>query len=184
MTDTLHLLEKHFDTAFAAPDGVKKLRELILTLAMQGKLVPQDPNDEPASELLKKIEAEKQRSIQEGKLKKAKPLPEIKPEEIPYDLPNGWQWIKFGDITINRDGERVPISKDDRLNMQGDYDYYGASGVIDKVNNYLFDKDLLLVGEDGANLISRSTPIAFIAKGKYWVNNHAHVIDAYNFDLS
>jgi type I restriction enzyme, S subunit len=99
MTDTLHLLEKHFDTAFAAPDGVKKLRELILTLAMQGKLVPQDPNDEPASELLKKIEAEKQRSIQDGKLKKAKPLPEIKPEEIPYDLPEGWKWVKLGKLT-------------------------------------------------------------------------------------
>lgn len=57
------------------------------------------------------------------------------------------------------------------------YDYYGASGVIDKVDKYLFDKDLLLIGEDGANLINRSTPIAFIAKGKYWVNNHAHVLD-------
>jgi type I restriction enzyme S subunit len=100
MTDTLHLLEKHFDTAFAAPDGVKKLRELILTLAMQGKLVPQDPNDEPASELLKKIEAEKQRSIQEGKLKKSQPLPEIKPEEIPYDLPEGWEWVRLNSIAI------------------------------------------------------------------------------------
>lgn len=58
------------------------------------------------------------------------------------------------------------------------YDYYGASGVIDKVDRYLFDKDLLLIGEDGANLLSRSTPIAFIARGKYWVNNHAHVLDA------
>ena len=104
MTDNLHLLEKHFDTAFAAPDGVKKLRELILTLAMQGKLVPQDPNDEPASELLKKIEAEKQRSIQEGKLKKAKPLPEIKPEEIPYDLPEGWEWVRLGNISIFTNG--------------------------------------------------------------------------------
>ncbi len=56
---TAALLEQHFDTAFAAPDGIKKLRELILTLAMQGKLVPQDPNDPPASELLKEIETEK-----------------------------------------------------------------------------------------------------------------------------
>ncbi len=57
------------------------------------------------------------------------------------------------------------------------YDYYSASGVIDKIDNYLFDKALLLIGEDGANLINRSTPIAFIARGKYWVNNHAHVLD-------
>ena len=63
------------------------------------------------------------------------------------------------------------------------YDYYGASGVIDKVDNYLFDKPLLLIGEDGANLINRSTPIAFIAHGKYWVNNHAHVLDGLSEDF-
>ena len=57
------------------------------------------------------------------------------------------------------------------------YDYYGASGVIDKVDQYLFDKKLLLIGEDGANLLMRSTPIAFLAEGNYWVNNHAHVLD-------
>jgi type I restriction enzyme S subunit len=67
------LLEQHFDTAFAAPDGIKKLRELILTLAMQGKLVPQDPNDPPASQLLKEIAAEKKRLVKEGKIKAPKP---------------------------------------------------------------------------------------------------------------
>lgn len=82
--DTALLLERHFETAFAAPEGVKKLRELILTLAMQGKLVPQDPTDPPASELLQEIEAEKQRLVKEGKIKKPKPLPEIEPEEVPY----------------------------------------------------------------------------------------------------
>lgn len=66
---TAQLLEKHFDTAFAAPDGIKKLRELILTLAMEGKLVPQDPEEQPASELLKEIEAEKKRQVKEGKIK-------------------------------------------------------------------------------------------------------------------
>jgi type I restriction enzyme S subunit len=94
--DTALLLERHFDTAFAAPEGVQKLRELILTLAMQGKLVPQDPTDPPASELLKEIEAEKQRLVKEGKIKKAKPLPEIQPEEVPYELPDGWLWVRLG----------------------------------------------------------------------------------------
>lgn len=70
------------------------------------------------------------------------------------------------------------MSVADRKKLDKIYDYYGASGVIDKVDKYLFDKDLLLIGEDGANLLSRSTPIAFIARGKYWVNNHAHVLDA------
>jgi len=94
----MKLLEKHFDLAFAAPNGVQKLRELILTFAMQGKLVPQDPNDQPANELLKEIEAEKQRMVKEGKIKQPKLLPEIKPEEIPYELPTGWKWVRLGTI--------------------------------------------------------------------------------------
>ncbi|WP_028318861.1 restriction endonuclease subunit S [Desulfobulbus elongatus] len=96
---TADLLEQHFDTAFAAPDGIKKLRELILTLAMQGKLVKQDPNDPPASALLQEIEAEKERLVKSGKIKIPKPLPPIKPEEIPYELPRGWEWVRLGEIT-------------------------------------------------------------------------------------
>ena len=98
-------------------------------------------------------------------------------EEIPFEIPQGWEWERFGNVMINKDSERVPLSVAQRQHLKKTYDYYGASGVIDKVDKYLFDKDLLLIGEDGANLINRSTPIAFIAKGKYWVNNHAHVLD-------
>jgi len=97
---TAQLLEQHFDTAFAAPDGIAKLRELILTLAMQGKLVEQDPNDPPASELLKEIEAEKQQLVKADKIKPPKPLPPIKPEEVPYELPQGWEWVRLGEIGI------------------------------------------------------------------------------------
>ncbi len=94
-----------------------------------------------------------------------------------YSLPTSWVWVSLGDITISRDRERVPISKAERQERAKVYDYYWASGVIDKIDGYLFDKPLLLIGEDGANLINRSKPIAFIARGKYWVNNHAHVLD-------
>ncbi len=97
-TDAVALLEKNFDVAFAAPDGIKKLRELILSLAMQGKLVPQDEADRPASELLKEIAAEKSRLVKDGKIKASKPLPEIKPDEIPYDLPKSWEWVRLDDI--------------------------------------------------------------------------------------
>jgi type I restriction enzyme S subunit len=106
---TIALLERHFDTAFTAPDGVKKLRELILTLAMQGKLVPQDPKDDPASELLKQIEAEKERLIREGKIKKSKPVPAIKPEEVPYDLPDSWEWVRIRNI-CHEWGQKTPDS--------------------------------------------------------------------------
>ena len=94
----MELLERHFDIALKSPDGIKKLRELILSLAMQGKLVPQDASDQPASELLKEIEAEKKKLIKEGRIKKQEPLPPIKPEEIPYEVPAGWEWCRIGDI--------------------------------------------------------------------------------------
>ena len=92
------LLQQHFDTALESPDGIKKLRELILTLAMQGKLVKQDPKDLPASELLKEIQAEKELLIAEGKIKKQKELPPIKAEEVPYKVPEGWEWVYLSEI--------------------------------------------------------------------------------------
>ena len=175
----------------------KQLKNSILQWAIQGKLVPQDPNDEPASVLLDKIRKEKERLIKEKKIKRDKNASvifrgednsyyekilatgEVKciDEEIPFEVPQGWEWDRFGNIVINRDCERIPLSVSQRSKLEKIYDYYGASGVIDKVDKYLFDCSLILIGEDGANLINRSTPIAFIAKGKYWVNNHAHVLD-------
>ncbi|EOC1303678.1 restriction endonuclease subunit S [Cronobacter dublinensis] len=79
--------------------GIKKLRELILELAVRGKLVPQDPNDEPASELLKRIAAEKAELVKQGKIKKQKPLPEISEDEKPFELPEGWEWTRLSDIS-------------------------------------------------------------------------------------
>lgn len=78
--------------------GIKKLRELILELAVCGKLVPQDPNDEPASELLKRIAAEKAELVKQGKIKKQKPLPEISEEEKPFELPEGWEWVTLATV--------------------------------------------------------------------------------------
>ena len=162
----------------------ERLKKSILQEAIEGRLVPQDPNDEPASVLLAKIRKEKEQLVKEGKLKKKELIETpISEEETPFDIPDSWEWVRFGTITFNRDSERVPLSVDERSKLKKIYDYYGASGVIDKVDKYLFDKPLLLIGEDGANLINRSTPIAFIAKGKFWVNNHAHVLDYINEDL-
>ncbi|MFR5713172.1 MAG: restriction endonuclease subunit S [Clostridium sp.] len=99
-------------------------------------------------------------------------------DEIPFELPEGWVWARFSAITINRDSERKPISSSQRTDVAKIYDYYGASGKIDKIDKYIFNERLLLIGEDGANLVTRSKPIAFFAEGQYWVNNHAHCIDA------
>ena len=173
----------NFDLLYDNPETVGELRKAILQLAVQGKLVRQDPNDEPAAVLLGKIKVEKEKLIKEKKIRKSKPLPPVEIDEIRFKIPDSWKWLRFGDVTFNRDGERIPVSKEERSTLEKIYDYYGASGIIDKIDNYLFDKPLLLIGEDGANLINRSTPIAFIAKGKYWVNNHAHVLDGISVDF-
>ena len=78
---------------------------------------------------------------------------------------------------------RIPLSSEERADLENIYDYYGASGVIDKVDRYLFDGDYILIGEDGANLVFRSTPLAFKASGKFWVNNHAHILQPIKGDI-
>lgn len=156
------------------PDAMKKS---LLQYAIEGKLVPQRKEEGTAKDLLAAIRAEKAQLIKEKKIKKTKPLPAITDDEKPFDIPDSWEWARFGDISINMDSERIPLSVTQRRKLDKIYDYYGASGIIDKVDQYLFDRPLMLIGEDGANLLARTKPIAFIARGKYWVNNHAHVID-------
>ncbi|MBQ6004296.1 MAG: restriction endonuclease subunit S [Clostridia bacterium] len=92
-----------------------------------------------------------------------------------------WQKQRFDSLCENLDGKRRPITSTDRI--EGPYPYYGASGVVDFVADYIFDEDILLISEDGANLLARSTPIAFSVSGKVWVNNHAHVVRFSNFAL-
>lgn len=104
------MLLSNFNLLATAPGGVARLRELILTLAVQGKLVPQDPSDEPASVLLQKIRVEKDRLIAEGKIRRDKPLAAIADEEKPFELPVGWEWERFGEIAgIERGGSPRPI---------------------------------------------------------------------------
>lgn len=94
----------------------------------------------------------------------------------PTSNPKRWPLARLGDLASNEDGRRVPVKAADRRNRSGAYPYYGASGIIDYVDEYLFEGDRLLIGEDGANLLARSSPIAFMASGRFWVNNHAHVL--------
>ncbi|MFL9977337.1 restriction endonuclease subunit S [Paraburkholderia graminis] len=93
-------LTEGFNLLATAPDGIKRLRELILSLAVQGKLAPQDTSDEPASELLRQIRVEKDRLIAEGKIKKGKPLPVISDDEKPFEVPEGWEWVRLGDSSM------------------------------------------------------------------------------------
>ena len=87
-----------------------------------------------------------------------------------------WSECTLQEVVDFLDGQRKPLESADRAKRQGKYPYYGASGIIDYIDDYIFDEPLLLLGEDGANIINRSSPLCFIATGKYWVNNHAHVM--------
>lgn len=116
------------------PDAMKKS---LLQYAIEGKLVPQRKEEGTAKDLLVKIRAEKAQLIKEKKIKKTKPLPAITDDEKPFDIPDSWEWARFGDISINMDSERIPLSVTQRRKLDKIYDYYGASGIIDKVDQYL-----------------------------------------------
>jgi type I restriction enzyme S subunit len=94
------LIAQNFDVLFTTENSIHQLKQTILQLAVMGKLVPQNPNDEPASELLKKIAAEKAQLIADKKIKKSKPLPAITDDEKPFDLPNGWEWVRLQEPTV------------------------------------------------------------------------------------
>lgn len=93
-------IARHFDTLFTTEASIDVLKQTLLQLAVMGKLVPQDPSDEPASELLKRIQAEKTKLGSEGRIKKDKPLPEIGEDEKPFELPDGWEWVRIGEYVL------------------------------------------------------------------------------------
>ena len=89
-------------------------------------------------------------------------------------------WVKktLGEVVKFSNGKRIPLSESERQKRQGDYRYYGASSVIDYIDDYLFNGEYILIGEDGANIIARSSTLAFVVTGKFWVNNHAHIFQS------
>ena len=131
------MLLSNLDLLATAPGGVARLRELILTLAVQGKLVPQDPADEPAGVLLQKIRVEKDRLIAEGKIKRDKPLAEIAEEEKPFELPVGWEWVRLSALLQKIGAGSTPL---------GGREVYVASGVKFLRSQNVWDEGLRLDG--------------------------------------
>jgi len=101
---------------------------------------------------------------------------QVKKSGLEFEVPEGWKVFELGKIVDFLDGKRKQIKDSERAKIKGIYPYYGASGIIDYVNDFIFDEELILLGEDGANILNRSTPLAFKVSGKIWVNNHAHVL--------
>ncbi|MCR2044279.1 restriction endonuclease subunit S [Anaerosalibacter massiliensis] len=193
LAEQKRIVEK-VDQLFALIDGLDSNKEDLLEVinltrnqvlqeAIQGKLVEQNPEDEPASVLLEKIKKEKERLVRSKKIRKEKSLLEVTEEEKPYEIPKGWEWVRLGEVSNNYDSKRKPISVKNRDNLRKIYDYYGATGAIDKVDDFIFDGLYLLIGEDGGNFFNNKD-VAFIVEGKFWANNHVHVLDFFNETLT
>ncbi|UUX93379.1 restriction endonuclease subunit S [Methanoplanus endosymbiosus] len=164
------ILTENFDTITKANGGIKKLRELILQLAVQGKLVPQNPGDEPASILLEKIKEEKQNLIKTGQIKKQKPLPPIEENEVPYELPEGWIWTRLETILSEaqtgfacgkRDPEGIIQLRMNNVNTKGSFNWNKIIRVPKDYNNkigfYLLrEGDILFNNTNSIDLVGKS----------------------------
>jgi len=184
---------------------IQSVKSKILDLAIRGKLVPQDPNDEPASVLLERIRAEKEELIKQGKIKRDKKESVIFKgddnsyyekigdsvacidAELPFEIPDNWCWARLNCISINYDSYRKPINSYDRKNrVLGKskdelYPYYGATGQIGFIDDFLFNGEYILLGEDAAPFLDKKAQKAYMIKGKSWVNNHAHILQSLVF---
>ncbi len=128
--------------------------------------------------LIELLKEKRQAVISHAVTKGLNPDAPMKPSGVEWlgEVPAHWDVGPVKRFFSSQNSRRVPLSTEERSGRQGEFPYYGASGVIDYVDEYIFEEDLVLVSEDGANLLSRSMPIAFVATGQYWVNNHAHIL--------
>jgi type I restriction enzyme S subunit len=142
LSQSWNFINNNFGELYSVKENVSELRKIILQLAVMGKLVPQDPNDPPASELLKEIEVEKQQLIKEGKIKKQKPLPELK--EIPYILPKGWKWVRVIDVVDVGTGSTPTTTNSEYYG--GNIPWYTSSAtnneIAEKPNVFITEKAL------------------------------------------
>ena len=157
----------------------KKLRQKILDLAIHGKLVPQDPNDEPASVLLERIKAEKERLIKEGKIKRSKKSAKTSDtphyENVPFEVPSNWTWTTLGEIFTLQAGKNI-TAKDVSAKQDTDHCYpcYGGNGLRGYVRNYNKEGHFPLIGRQGALCGNVNE-----ANGKFYATEHAVVVDTY-----
>jgi type I restriction enzyme S subunit len=162
---------------FTGAVGQQRVPENVLA-NLEIPLPPKDEQRRIAGRLQEQMAAvERARTAVQNQLDTAQKLPAALLRAV-FTSPAAHRWPRksFGELVANFDGVRIPLKHTDRNKREGKYPYYGASGIIDQIDDFRFDGEFLLIGEDGANLLSRSTPIAFRAKGKFWVNNHAHVV--------
>lgn len=152
-----------------------QLKKSILLKGVKGELVEQIDAEGTGKEVLLRSDEIRQRIIKQDKLKAKEIKPIDDKTELYFDIPKNWEWERFGNLVINYDSKRKPVAKEQRKTENGTYDYYGATGAIDKVDEYIFDGEYLMIGEDGGNFfVDRDN--SFVANGQFWANNHVHVV--------
>lgn len=153
----------------------EQLRASILQQAMEGKLVKQDPNDEPASELLEKIKAEKEQLVKAKKIKKTKALPKITEDEKPFDIPENWEWVRLGTVFNLQAGKNRKASTINEIKTV-DYDYpcFGGNGIRGYVSDFNREGKYALIGRQGALCGNIN-----FAKGKFYATEHAVVVEIF-----
>ena len=151
-----------------------ELNKRILERAIQGKLVPQRPEEGTAEDLYQQIQKEKKKLIAVGKLKKEKPLPPISEDEVPFDIPQSWKWCRIGEIFTLQAGKFISADNISEIESKGLFPCYGGNGCRGYVDNYNREGDFPLIGRQGAlcGNIKR-------AKGKFYATEHAVVVDSY-----
>ncbi|EAW4493673.1 restriction endonuclease subunit S, partial [Salmonella enterica] len=156
-------ISEHFDTLFTTEASIDALKQTILQLAVMGKLVPQDPNDEPASELLKRIAQEKAQLVKDGKMKKQKPLPPISDEEKPFVTPNHWEWVRFGEIGEIKGGGTP--SKNNSAFWEGDIPWVSPKDMkVDYISKSELSISQDAVQNSSVTLISEES-LLFVVRG-------------------
>lgn len=154
----------------------QELKNSILQLAIQGKLVEQRPEEGTAQELYAQIQAEKQRLIQSGKLKKEKPLPEITEDEKPFEIPEGWMWVRIGQIFSLQAGKNITSANIyEQKDLKHPYLCYGGNGIRGYVSSFNREGHFALIGRQGALCGNIN-----VAKGKFYATEHAVVVDHFN----
>lgn len=154
----------------------QELKNSILQLAIQGKLVEQRPEEGTAQELYAQIQAEKQRLIKEGKLKKEKPLPEITEDEKPFEIPDRWMWVRIGQIFSLQAGKNITSANIyEQKDLKHPYLCYGGNGIRGYVSSFNREGHFALIGRQGALCGNIN-----VAKGKFYATEHAVVVDHFN----
>ncbi|MDT7518961.1 restriction endonuclease subunit S [Rhodoferax sp. TBRC 17660] len=167
LADNWHRIATHFDLLLDRPEALDALEQTILQLAVRGLLVPQDPQDEPASVLLKKIRTEKDKLIAEGKSKRDKPLPPIAEDEQPFVLPQGWVWVRLNDLIRIGSGDGLTAAQ---MAPGGTIPVFGGNGVNGHHDKANVDEPTLVIGRVGYYCGS-----VHITPAKAWVTDNAFI---------